>query len=101
MYSVHNMNAILLGLSLAALLISILWAQYDGINLFIPLEIINQPSYQPIWNGTHLRADLGGKLEFALVSDLDERSRDPQEFLWKSIVKKGWLIPDPLQVLLS
>lgn len=30
-------------------------------------------------------------LEFALVSDLDKSSRDPQRFLWHSLLKKGAL----------
>jgi len=30
--------------------------------------------------------------EFAIVSDLDKKSRDPKEFLWKSYLKRGRLI---------
>lgn len=34
-----------------------------------------------------------GDFEFAMVSDLDLKSRDPQRFLWRSFMKKGTLVP--------
>jgi len=35
------------------------------------------------------------RMEFALASDLDRESRDPQKFLWRSVFKRGTLINDP------
>lgn len=34
------------------------------------------------------------RMEFALVSDLDRESRDPHEFRWRSIFKRGTLFND-------
>ena len=35
------------------------------------------------------------RMEFALATDLDRESRDPQEFRWRSIFKRGTLVNEP------
>jgi hypothetical protein len=32
------------------------------------------------------------RMEFAVVTDLDRESRDPQEFRWRAVFKRGTLI---------
>lgn len=44
----------------------------------------------------HVRKDhlsyMEAEYAFGLVADLDLLSRDPQEFLWRSYLKKGWVV---------
>jgi soluble calcium-activated nucleotidase 1 len=76
------------GFSLAGAVVGFLWAYFTS---RVP-GIIPAGEFQHLVPGGRLDPRLSDRVNFALVSDNDIYTRDPESFTWVSYLRNGWLM---------